>query len=467
MGLRKPSNGRLTLLHATCLVVLAGLLASYGRQAGCRASQLSATPDSATSSSSSSCSPGQGCEPSYELLRPYIPHSFDPQAYLLFNPDLGQLSGEAARGHYLRFGFHEGRIFRRMPMLLSYRVGSGLCNQLYIHLTALAVARQLGADLLVPPALCRKTFAVSKGFLNAPAESLLDTKAMAEQWAQRGLKLTTGPHADDIRLYVVGGPLNDDGVEYTPHTRCLVVDIPRLPRLRGLADVQADILAKIRQATKPTLRGDPSRLDGLCVHLSWEVPYLALDGKRNLEALAEAARGLIFQAHVVAAARAAVEQLGPFVGLHLRIENDWPGQWQTPLQGYAEQMKATGFQPDSKLFVASGIFEYLNRTEIEESLGALKSAEVFASYTHKEQLVPEALLTGFNSEQRALVDLLVLAEAEAVVGHCMSSFSYFLWELRALRGLPRATMGFVGHPDCYNASASHYPVFHGGWRFAP
>lgn len=44
-----------------------------------------------------------------------------------------------------------------------------------------------------------------------------------------------------------------------------------------------------------------------------------------------------------------------------------------------------------------------------------------------------AALGSFNSEQLALVDMLVLAEAQAAVGHCMSSFSNFLRELRALR----------------------------------
>lgn len=74
------------------------------------------------------------------------------------------------------------------------------------------------------------------------------------------------------------------------------------------------------------------------------------------------------------------------------------------------------------------------------------------------------LLAGLNSEQLALVDLLVLSRAAAVVGHCMSSYSNFLRELRVLRLGPasRASFRFLPFWKCND-------TFHasGGGVFAP
>ena len=74
---------------------------------------------------------------------------------------------------------------------------------------------------------------------------------------------------------------------------------------------------------------------------------------------------------------------------------------------------------------------------------------------------------GLHSEQLALVDMLVLAEAQAAVGHCMSSFSSFLRELRALRGAPKPSMRFVEKPQCRNATDNYGRAFAWGWVFTP
>ena len=55
--------------------------------------------------------------------------------------------------------------------------------------------------------------------------------------------------------------------------------------------------------------------------------------------------------------------------------------------------------------------------------------------------LPHAAL---NSEQKALLDLLVLARAQRFVGFGASSFSFFLREYRALKyGLPKASTVLV------------------------
>ena len=61
------------------------------------------------------------------------------------------------------------------------------------------------------------------------------------------------------------------------------------------------------------------------------------------------------------------------------------------------------------------------------------AAGVCSSVLTKERLLPAAELAGLHSEQRALLDLLVLTHASALVGHGVSSFSYLARDLRALR----------------------------------
>ena len=78
----------------------------------------------------------------------------------------------------------------------------------------------------------------------------------------------------------------------------------------------------------------------------------------------------------------------------------------------------------------------------------LVAAGVCSSVLTKERLLPAAELAGLHSEQRALLDLLVLTRASALVGHGVSSFSYLARDLRALRlgaGAATATARLLPH----------------------
>ena len=54
--------------------------------------------------------------------------------------------------------------------------------------------------------------------------------------------------------------------------------------------------------------------------------------------------------------------------------------------------------------------------------------------------LPHAAL---SSEQKALLDFLVLANGDAFVGFGTSTFSFYLREYRALQGMPRSTSVLV------------------------
>ena len=50
---------------------------------------------------------------------------------------------------------------------------------------------------------------------------------------------------------------------------------------------------------------------------------------------------------------------------------------------------------------------------------------------------------GLSSEQKALVDFIVLAGGQGFVGFGSSTFSFYLREYRALKGMPRASSVLV------------------------
>lgn len=128
--------------------------------------------------------------PSLELLSPVAPEGFDWQAYRFYNPGIEVDSEAAARAHYEKSGFLEGRLYRHVPITLRYPAGGGLCNQLYAHLDALTVADQLRADdVVVPPSMFRASFAKAKNWTFTPPEAILDLERMRTYWEGRGIRL--------------------------------------------------------------------------------------------------------------------------------------------------------------------------------------------------------------------------------------------------------------------------------------
>ena len=45
----------------------------------------------------------------------------------------------------------QGRLYKRVRVLLRYTAGTGLINQHYSHISAIALAATLGAELVLPP----------------------------------------------------------------------------------------------------------------------------------------------------------------------------------------------------------------------------------------------------------------------------------------------------------------------------
>jgi len=45
----------------------------------------------------------------------------------------------------------QGRLYKRVRVLLRYTAGTGLINQHYSHISAIMLAATLGAELVLPP----------------------------------------------------------------------------------------------------------------------------------------------------------------------------------------------------------------------------------------------------------------------------------------------------------------------------
>ena len=127
------------------------------------------------------------------------PADFDWQTYLLYNPELrdaGISSQQQAEEHYIRTGYAQGMIYKRLRVLLRYTACTGLINQHYSHIAAFSLCAVLGAELVLPPAVKRDSFAhyfsVFKEhnevkWTPAPLESLLNVDKIVEFWRGRGL----------------------------------------------------------------------------------------------------------------------------------------------------------------------------------------------------------------------------------------------------------------------------------------
>jgi hypothetical protein len=79
--------------------------------------------------------------------------------------------------------------------VIRYPAVAGLTNQLYEHLTALAIARSLAAsglpvEVVLPGGRKRATFAKGSGFSPTPLATLLDVARMRDYWRPRGISLT-------------------------------------------------------------------------------------------------------------------------------------------------------------------------------------------------------------------------------------------------------------------------------------
>lgn len=396
---------------------------------------------------------------------PGLPKDFDAQAYLLYHPDLrslGVTSEDAARQHYLERGRAEGRVYKRIRVVLRYTACTGLINQHYSHIAAFSLAAMLGAELVLPPAVCRDSFAHYFSVFKeknevqwspVPLDSLLDVDGIINYWRPRGLVLHKTPALTpfpDLTQPDVAFPLYDQR-DIDPRLVARLEDV----YLKNLD--MAELIEKARHAVmnkaSAVLQEDPLA-DLRYIVLDMPCSFYSLRTLSNLRVVTEVAKSLEFAPQIRAMADRIVEGMTEggkheYNGVHLRIEKDardWAlimGGQQVVWHGYIKTMSAVGMDNSTRLYVASGMLTYGASVEMDRTINYLQHMGVCSEVHHKERYIPQEELEALNSEQKALLDFIVLARAKQFVGFGSSTFSFFLREYRALHGISRSSSGLV------------------------
>lgn len=111
--------------------------------------------------------------------------------HLLQPPTNLNYSESAARQHYDAVGRQGGWVAREIDVRLRYVATGGLTNQLFSHLSAFLLAQELGAQLVLAPALSRTRFGSKKNVMwpVRGIDTIFDVAKMTSYWQTRGLVL--------------------------------------------------------------------------------------------------------------------------------------------------------------------------------------------------------------------------------------------------------------------------------------
>lgn len=136
---------------------------------------------------------------------------FDWKAYSLYNSDLPDqiLSNKhAALKHFLQYGLREGRLARRLRVVLRYNVQQGFVNQLFCHIPVISLAINLNAEVILASSLRRGSFKNYEfnvtndweptAWSAMPLSEILDVQQLKTYWAQKDVVLhavSTGTHS--------------------------------------------------------------------------------------------------------------------------------------------------------------------------------------------------------------------------------------------------------------------------------
>jgi hypothetical protein len=118
---------------------------------------------------------------------------------------------------------------------MRYTACTGLINQHYSHIAAFALATVLGAELVLPPAVCRDSFAHYFSVFKeknevqwspVPLDTLLDVNKVFRYWKKRGMVLhKVGGGCD--RMFVCSGWGGVDGVVGLSFTNAVCKQVHR------------------------------------------------------------------------------------------------------------------------------------------------------------------------------------------------------------------------------------------------
>lgn len=311
------------------------------------------------------------------------------------------------------------KVQRQKPLIQFTMCGGvdkmigGTVNQFYSLLNGLALAYSLHADVILPDLAKRDTFGKNVTEIqwsNLPLSTLYDVHHLKSYWAQRSMTVFTHQDAMTLNRSV---------------TRILA---PRYLMDRNISYWKSLFSMDLDPCGTTLLQFD-------CV-------LFAVRTETSMPLIQEVLPSLKFRNPQV---QSAVQRIVRFIqlrhdrydALHLRVEAD-TSVWKVPLELQLESALSTcetaGFS--APVYVASGIFgtkqEDKGQIDVEEVL-ALLGDRFDGQIYHKGMIISAAELAAMNSEELALLDILVCIEATRFVGYGESSFSFFIGEQRKMR----------------------------------
>ncbi|PRW61509.1 hypothetical protein C2E21_0368 [Chlorella sorokiniana] len=228
-------------------------------------------------------------------------------------------------------------------------------------------------------------------------------------------------------LEVHVAPLNDQEQASAPWLNCTVAGVAAFTHRPGYKFLQANLatlVSKLRvELGELWAQHGPST----CIVVDAGNTFGALRTNSTGNLTVVAAASLKFAPRLEElASRVSAKIGGLFNGGHLRLEPDMGLDVQAAMLEYMDVMRAVGFKADLPLYFASGLLTYGDRTTFNQVSQQLINASLCSRAVAKEILLPAAEFEGLNSEQSALIDLLVLTRSAALVGHRDSSFSLYV-----------------------------------------
>ena len=125
------------------------------------------------------------------------------------------------------------------------------------------------------------------------------------------------------------------------------------------------------------------------------------------------------------------------------------------LAHYLEALQRLGIRRDEQLYIASGIFA------TEPDFAEQHLRQWSSHITNRAALLSPDELDSLDVEQLAAIDFLVVSQATKFVGWQGSSFSFWVPEERALRGLDAATSLLIRSTEAMEAEQDGFVAAHG------
>lgn len=381
---------------------------------------------------------------------------FSWEAYLALNPDLSPQrygSQNKAWRHYREIGQQEKRQYQLPQIILRYTAATGLSNQHYCHIAAFSLCAVLGrCSIVLPPAVARSSFqdafSVFKEFNKVqwsakPLETLYDTDKITAEWAKMGYKVWKTPALQELPALVQpesAFPRYLDQID----TRLITNVSDVYLRTYDMAELTELVTqAVLRAARQYKLLADT---EARYIVVDLPVTLFMFRSSNQLDLVSKVARNLFFAPVVHQLADQVLQGMAAhapyFNGAHLRVEAD-AMDWARSMGGvdaywgeYLKAMETAGFDDKAPVYIATGLLSYeAGHATLNHFMANLTAEGLCNHVAFKEQILDSAELDALHSEQKALVDLLVLAKARSFVGFEPSTFSFFLSQYRVLQGL--------------------------------